>query len=80
METFEEFKVFAREKYKEFDSDAEWLDYIYSYALEHNPVFTESLCLGTPGIHCIQEDENADCVQCLLEEINVVKDWFGIKE
>ena len=30
METFEEFKVFAREKYKEFDSDLE------KYTLEEN--------------------------------------------
>lgn len=81
MESIEEFKVFAREKYKDFDRDEEWLDYIYSYSLEYNPVFTESLCLGTPGIYCIhQDDKNADCGQCLLEDINVIKDWFGITE
>ena len=42
-------------------------------------MINENLCIGTPGIWCVHEDdEKYDCFTCLSEEISEVKKMFDI--
>lgn len=79
FESWEEFIIWGKKQYEQIQDDKEWLEYVYNYAAENDPQFAEELCLGTPGIMCINEDDDMDCIDCLLRDIAEVKRWFEIK-
>jgi hypothetical protein len=80
FDSWEGFMNWGRAKYDYFVDDKDWLKYVYEYVNVNHLKLANHFCLGTPGIWCVHEDDNYDCFDCLYEDINEVKRWFGIQQ
>lgn len=74
--TWEEYAEYCKSVYYDFKDDISWIKHISSHEIIDEPKILENLCMGTPGIFCIQEDNDMTCDQCLLENIDELKEML----
>lgn len=73
FESWKDYAAYCKSIYFDFEDDKSWLAHISSPQIIDEPQLLDNLCIGTPGVYCIQENEDIDCNQCLLENIDRLK-------
>lgn len=74
--TWEEYAEYCKSIYFDFSDDISWIKHISSPEIIDEAQILDNLCIGTPGILCIQEDNDITCDQCLLDNIDHLKDML----
>lgn len=86
--SWDEFAEYAKKVYPRYKRKRNWLKHLISITDNNeNAQIHDELCVGTPGVYCIQWefnengkilDSGVSCIDCLCSHIDEVRSWFDI--
>lgn len=86
--SWDEFAEYAKKVYPRYKIKRNWIKHLINITDNNeNAQIHDELCVGTPGVYCIQWEfnENGDrlhsgvsCIDCLYTHIDEVRSWFDI--
>ena len=86
--SWDEFAEYAKKVYPRYKIKRNWIKHLINITDNNeNAQIHDELCVGTPGVFCIQWEfkENGDrlhsrvsCIDCLYTHIDEVRSWFDI--
>lgn len=87
--SWDEFAEYAKKVYPRYKRKRNWLKHLISITDNNeNAQIHDELCVGTPGVYCIQWEYNekldervysgVSCIDCLCSHIDEVRSWFDI--